>query len=94
MNEDLQALLPDLGQRLTAALTRKSMSNRETFPPFRIPAAARSLVAGLLGKDSAPSADAARSLGVTFGQQGLGLAVLLEAQIDSFVATEQAEIER
>jgi anti-anti-sigma regulatory factor len=121
MNEDLQPLRPDLEQQITAALTRKSMSNRGTFPPFRIPSAAKSLVAGLLGYAAASSAGAARSLGQAFGQQGLGLAALLDAQavaietvagrfggaaepinivsnyfielIDSFVVTEQAEIE-
>jgi rsbT co-antagonist protein RsbR len=122
MNEDLQALKPELEQQLTAALTRKSMSNRGTFPPFRIPAAAKSLVAGLLDNAADPSPAAARSLGSAFGQQGLGLLALLDAQaaatatvagrfggaaqpisivshyftalIDSFVITEQAEIER
>jgi hypothetical protein len=122
MNEDLQALKAELEQQITAALTRKSMSNRGTFPPFRIPGAAKSLVAGLLDNAAEPSTVAVRSLGSTFGQQGLGLLALLEAQaaaielvvgrfggaeqpigivshyftelIDSFVMTEQTEIER
>src|SRR5215213_10874750 len=81
MNEDLQAIKPELEQQITAALTRKSMSNRGTFPPFRIPGAAKSLVAGLLDHVSDQSAVAARSLGQTFGQQGLGLAALLAAQV-------------
>jgi len=121
MNDDLQTLKPELEQQITAALTRKSMSNRGTFPPFRIPRAVQSLVAGLLDNATAPSAVAARSLGQAFGQQGLGLAALLQAQasafeiiagrfggaaqpigivsnyftelIDSFVKTEQAEVE-
>ena len=80
MNEDLQALKPELEQQLTAALTRKSMSNRGTFPPFRIPGAAKSLVAGLLDNAADPSPAAARSLGSAFGQQGLGLLALLDAQ--------------
>jgi rsbT co-antagonist protein RsbR len=80
MNEDLQALKPELEQQITAALTRKSMSNRGTFPPFRIPAAAKSLVAGLLDNAADPSPAAARSLGSAFGEQGLGLLALLDAQ--------------
>ena len=80
MNDDLLALKPALEQQLTAALTRKSMSNRGSFPPFRIPEAAKSLVAGLLDNTAAASVEAARSLGQTFGQQGLGLASLLDAQ--------------
>jgi rsbT co-antagonist protein RsbR len=80
MNEDLQALKAELEHHVTTALTRKSMSNRGTFPPFRIPAAAKSLVDGLLGNAADPNAAAARALGSTFGQQGLGLLALLEAQ--------------
>jgi rsbT co-antagonist protein RsbR len=80
MNEDLRALQAELEQQITAALTRKSMSNRGTFPPFRISGAAKSLVAGLLDTAADPSAVAARSLGQVFGQQGLGLLALLEAQ--------------
>jgi rsbT co-antagonist protein RsbR len=80
MNEDLQAIKPELEQQITAALTRKSMSNRGTFPPFRIPGAAKSLVAGLLDHVIDQSAVAARSLGQAFGRQGLGLAALLAAQ--------------
>src|SRR3954447_22997349 len=87
MNEELQALKPELEQQITAALIRKSMSNRGTFPPFRIPAAAKSLVAGLLDNATDKSAEAAesrrmagRALGAAFGQQGLGLRALLEAQ--------------
>jgi len=122
MDQDLQALKPELVRQITAALTRKSMSNRGTFPPFRIPAAAKSLVAGLLDHPDDQIAEAARSLGQALGQQGVGLLALLEAQaaaiqavagafggaaqpigfvsqyfnqlIDSFVAAEQAEIER
>lgn len=122
MNQDLQVLQPELEQQITAALRRTSKSNRGTFPPFRLPAAATSLVAGLLGHRAEQGADAARSLGQAFGQQGLGIAALFEAQavaietvagqfggaaqplrvvshyfsqlIDSFVLTEQAEIER
>jgi anti-anti-sigma factor len=122
MSEDLRALQPELEQQITAALTRKSKSNRGTFPPFRIPMAAKSLVAGLLGNAGDQSAVAARALGSEFGQQGLGLLALLDAQaaaietvagrfagaaqpigivshyftelINSFVVTEQAEIER
>ena len=80
MNEDLQALQPELEQQITAALTRKSMTNRGTFPPFRIPAAAKLLVAGMLGNAADQSAVAAPALGQAFGQQGLGLAALLDAQ--------------
>jgi rsbT co-antagonist protein RsbR len=80
MNEELRALKAELEQQITAALTRKSMSNRGTFPPFRIPGAAKSLVAGLIGNAADPNTVAARSLGQTFGQQGLGLLALLEAQ--------------
>jgi rsbT co-antagonist protein RsbR len=121
MNDNLQPLKPELEQQIIAALTRKSLSNRGTFPPFRIPGAAKSLVAGMLDNAAAPSAAAARALGSAFGQQGLGLAALLSAQqtaitivagrfggaaepigivsqyfaelIDSFVTTEQAEVE-
>jgi anti-anti-sigma factor len=88
MHEELQALRPELEQQIAAALTRKSMSNRGTFPPFRIPAAAKSLVAGLLDSAAEPSTVATesrsmqgRSLGQAFGQQGLGLAALLDAQM-------------
>jgi rsbT co-antagonist protein RsbR len=80
MSEDLQALRSELEQQITAALTRKSKSNRGTFPPFQIPAAARSLVAGLLGSATEQDAVAARALGSEFGQQGLGLLALLDAQ--------------
>lgn len=81
MNEDFQLLKPDLEQQITAALTRKSMSNRGSFPPFRIPGAAMSLVTGLLEQSDEQRSTAARSLGTTFGQQGLGLAALLDAQM-------------
>jgi len=121
MNDDLQTLKSELEQQITAALNRKSLSNRGTFPPFRIPGAAKSLVAGLLDNQANPDTAAIRSLGSVFGQQGLGLAALLGAQeaaiavvaghsggapepigrvsqyftelIDSFVRTEQAEVE-
>jgi rsbT co-antagonist protein RsbR len=122
MNDDLQALKPVLEQQLSAVLTSKSMSNRGTFPPFRIPGAAKSLVAGLLDTPADQITSVARSLGTTLGQQGMGLAGLLAAQaaaieivagrfegaaapigvvsgyftelIQSFVLTDQAEIER
>src|SRR4051812_20330822 len=80
MLEDLQALKSTLEQQLTAALTRKSMSNRGTFPPFRIAGAAKSLVAGLLDSAADQSVGTAQSLGSAFGQQGVGLAALLDAQ--------------
>jgi rsbT co-antagonist protein RsbR len=79
-NEDLLALKSALEQQITAALNHKSKSNRGTFPPFRIPGAAKSLVAGLLDHVTAQSVAATRSLGQAFGQQGLGLAALLAAQ--------------
>ena len=79
-NAELQVLRPALEQQITAALTRKSMSNRGTFPPFRIPEAAKALVAGLLDRTDNTGAAAAQSLGAAFGQQGLGLPALLDAQ--------------
>jgi anti-anti-sigma factor len=79
-NEDLLALKPLLEQQITAALNHKSKSNRGTFPPFRIPAAAKSLVEGLVDNPPDQRAVAARSLGQVFGKQGLGLAALLAAQ--------------
>ncbi|HET9223189.1 MAG TPA: hypothetical protein VFO07_11835, partial [Roseiflexaceae bacterium] len=122
MSQDFQAFKPELEQQVTAALTRRSMSNRGTFPPFRIPMAAKSLVAGLIDHTDEQSAESAEALGQSLGQQGLGLAALLEAQaavieaianrfsgaaepigfvtryfnqlIVSFVAMEQAEVER
>jgi len=121
MSEDLQALKPELEQQITLAFTRRSKSNRGTFPPFRIPAVAKSLVSGLLDSVAEQCATAAQSLGQAFGQQGIGLPSLLEAQtttiaivadrfggaaqpisivsnyfselINSFVVTEQAEME-
>jgi len=79
--EALHALKPALEQQVTAAFNHRSKSNRGTFPPFRIPGAAKSLVAGLIDYVAGQSAAAARSLGQTFGQQGLGLAALLAAQV-------------
>ena len=79
MNQDLQALKPELEQQVTAALTRRSMSNRGIFPPFRIPIAAKSLVSGLIDHTDEQIAEAAGLLGQVFGQQGLGLPALLEA---------------
>jgi anti-anti-sigma factor len=86
MNHDLQVLRSELEQEITAALRRTSKSNRGTFPPFRLPAAATSLVSGLLDSAADHSADAARSLGQTFGQQGLGILALLEAQAVAIAA--------
>jgi rsbT co-antagonist protein RsbR len=80
MNDELRALGPELEREIAAALTRKARSNRGTFPPFRIPGAAKTLVAGLLEHASQPREEAAQSIGEAFGQQGLGLAGLLEAQ--------------
>jgi rsbT co-antagonist protein RsbR len=80
INDDLRALQPELEQQVAAALTRRARSNRGTFPPFRIPGAAKTLVAGLLEHAGRQRDGAGLSIGETFGQQGLGLAGLLEAQ--------------
>jgi rsbT co-antagonist protein RsbR len=61
------------------ALARQVMSNRGTFPPFRLASVAQSLVAGLIA-DGGDTAASARALGQSLGQQGLGLAALLAAQ--------------
>src|SRR5689334_9076505 len=79
MKQDIQSLKPELEQQVSAALSRMSMSNRGTFPPFRIPAAARSLVAALLDQMDDRGTQAAQPLGQGLGRQGLGLLALLEA---------------
>lgn len=80
MDQDLRAIKGKLEQRLTTALTAQAMANRGTFLPFRLPAAAQTLVAGLL-KSIADGSAAAGELGRTFNQQGLALVSLHEAQV-------------
>jgi rsbT co-antagonist protein RsbR len=86
VDTSFQALQTELEQQIAAALTRRAKSNRGTFPPFRIPATARSLAAGLLAYASDPIVESARSLGQSLGQQGLSLLSLLEAQAATFLA--------
>jgi rsbT co-antagonist protein RsbR len=73
----LRALKGDLTGRIADALKLRAMSNRGTFPPFRLTATAEQLVDGLL---TDLSAEGARTLGADLGRQGLGLPALLEAQ--------------
>lgn len=80
MDDGFQSLQSELEQQITAALTRRAKSNRGTFPPFRIPATAKSLAAGLQAYAVGPASDPARALGQTLGQQGLSLLSVLEAQ--------------
>jgi rsbT co-antagonist protein RsbR len=86
MDDSFQSLQSELEQQITAALTRRAKSNRGTFPPFRIPATAKSLTAGLLAYAVGPASDPARSLGQTLGQQGLSLLSVLEAQAAAIAA--------
>ena len=80
MNDTLQGLRPQLEQQVAAALTSMSMNNRGTFPPFRIPTAAQSLVGGMFAGTSDDATAAARALGTALGQAGMGLPALLVAQ--------------
>ncbi len=80
MDQDLRAIRGKLEQRITAALTQQTMANRGTFLPFRLPAAAQALVAGLLESVAAERA-ATRELGRSLNQQGLALILLHEAQV-------------
>jgi rsbT co-antagonist protein RsbR len=86
MDDSLRSLQSELEQQIAAALTRRAKSNRGTFPPFRIPATAKSLAAGLLAYATAPTTEAARSLGQALGQQGLSLLSVLEAQAAAIAA--------
>jgi rsbT co-antagonist protein RsbR len=79
MDRALEGLKETLEQRVHETLTQQAMTNRGTFPPFRLAATAQSLVAGLM-IDEGDVATAARALGQSLGQQGLGLPALLEAQ--------------
>ena len=80
MPDQLDALKPELERQIADALKRKAMANRGTFAPFRVPATAQTLVGGLLAPEDERSIAAAQALGTALGQQGLGLAALLEAQ--------------
>lgn len=89
-HDQLGALKPSLEQHIVAALTRKAMTNRGTFAPFRVPATAQALVAGLLAPpDGLASASA---LGAALGQQGLGLPALLAAQTAALEVATAAEV--
>jgi anti-anti-sigma regulatory factor len=80
MLEQLNALKPELELRVAHALTRKAMTNRGTFAPFRVASTAQTLVAGLLAPEDERTIAASQALGITLGQQGLGLPALLAAQ--------------
>ena len=77
---ELQAIKVELERQIADALKRKALANRGTFAPFRVPAAGRALVAGLIAPEGDQAAGAAQALGTELGQHGLGLASLLEAQ--------------
>jgi rsbT co-antagonist protein RsbR len=79
-DQQLEGLRPELVRQVTEALNRRSKANRGTFPPFRLPGAAQALVKGLLSDTAAAGPDSAQALGSSLGQQGLGLAGLLEAE--------------
>jgi rsbT co-antagonist protein RsbR len=79
MDQPLPAIRDALEQRVTQALQRHAMTNRGTFPPFRLPAVARTIIDGLLSTPD--DGTAARSLGQSLNQQGIGLFSLLEAHI-------------
>ena len=74
----LEELREPLGRRTLEALNRKALHNRGTFAAFKLPGAAQTLVAALLGSEN--SVAQARTLGAAFGKQGLSLASVLEAQ--------------
>jgi len=101
MSDRIQELKGAIEQRVHETLMRQAMSNRGTFPPFRLAATAQSLVAGLLAEGENAGASA-RTLGQSLGQQGLNLSALLEAQIrvlelldqESKVASEDAAVVR
>jgi rsbT co-antagonist protein RsbR len=78
MDQGLHAIKETLEQRLSQTLSQQAMTNRGTFPPFRLPAVARMIIDSLL--DSADDG-APRSLGRSLNQQGIGLTSLLAAQI-------------
>jgi len=79
MDPNLHAIKEVLEQRVSQVLQQHAMTNRGTFPPFRLPAVARSIIDGLL--IAIDDGTAARSLGQSLNQQGIGLLSLLEAQI-------------
>ena len=101
MSDRIQELKGAIEQRVHETLMRQAMSNRGTFPPFRLAATAQSLVAGLLAEGENAGASA-HTLGQSLGQQGLNLSALLEAQIrvlelldqESKVASEDAAVVR
>jgi rsbT co-antagonist protein RsbR len=76
-DQALAALKEDLTRRIADALKLRAMTNRGTFPPFRLTATAQQLVEALLADSSSEDA---RNLGTELGRQGLGLPGLLEAQ--------------
>lgn len=77
MDQNTHAIKDALEQQVGQALSRQAMSNRGTFPIFRLPAVARTLVENLLND---ADAETARALGQSLNQQGIGLPSLLEAQ--------------
>lgn len=76
-----QAFWDELTRQINDALTRRAKTNRGTFPPFRLPAAAQSLANGLLTIAGDDELSAAQELGAALGRQGLGMPALLEAQM-------------
>jgi rsbT co-antagonist protein RsbR len=79
MYQTIHALKEALEQRVSQVLHQHAMTNRGTFPPFRLPSVARTIIDGLLS--ATDDGTAARSLGQSLNQQGIGLFSLLEAHI-------------
>src|SRR5215216_4824778 len=86
-DQALAALKGDLTRRIADALKLRAMTNRGTFPPFRLTATAEQLVEELLADSSSEDA---HTLGTELGRQGLGLAALLEAQTVALETIAQA----
>lgn len=91
MDQNVHAIKEALEQRITQVLQRHAMTNRGTFPPFRLPSVARMIVDGLLSAED--DGTAARSLGQSLNQQGIGLLSLLEAQIAMLQTISEQQID-
>ena len=61
MDQNVHAIKEALEQRVTQVLQRHAMTNRGTFPPFRLPSVARTIIDGLLSAEDDDTA--ARILG-------------------------------
>lgn len=74
----LDELRAPLERRTLEALNRQALSNRGTFPAFKLAGAAQAITAMLMQTEG--NTERARELGALFGQQGLSLTSVLAAQ--------------